>query len=186
MSLKYQDERVALFIDGSNLYSAARSLSFDIDYKRLLNAFKSHGRLIRAFYYTALVEEYSPIKPLIDWLGYNGYSMVTKLAKEYFDDSGNHTIKGNMDIELAVDMLEMAPLLDHIILFSGDGDFRYAIEAVQKKGVRVTIVSTMHSKPPMIADEIRRQADEFVDLYDLKEKICRNLNADKNSTRPTE
>jgi len=181
MSFKYQDERVALFIDGSNLYSAARSLSFDIDYKRLLKTFANHGRLIRAFYYTALVDEYSPIKPLIDWLGYNGYSMVTKSAKEYFDDAGNRTIKGNMDIELAVDMLEMAPLLDHIILFSGDGDFRYAIEAVQKKGVRVTIVSTKHSKPPMIADEIRRQADEFLDLYDLKEQICQNSNTDKNS-----
>ena len=111
----YPEERIALFIDGANLYSAARGLGFDIDYKRLLEVFGTKGRLIRAFYYTALVEdqEYSPIRPLVDWLDYNGYTMVTKPTKEFTDAMGRRRIKGNMDIELAIDMMEMAQHVDH-------------------------------------------------------------------------
>ena len=171
----YSDERIGLFIDGSNLYAAARSLAFDIDYKRLLDVFAEKGRLIRAFYYTALIEdqEYSPIRPLVDWLDYNGYTMVTKPAKEFTDSTGRRKIKGNMDIELAVDIIEMAPVLDHIVLFSGDGDFRRLIEVVQHKGLRVTVVSTVRSQPPMVADELRRQADYFIDLQDLQSEIGR-------------
>jgi uncharacterized LabA/DUF88 family protein len=171
----YPQERIALFIDGANLYAAARSLGFDIDYRRLLQVFADKGHLVRAFYYTALVEdqEYSPIRPLVDWLDYNGYTMVTKPTKEFTDASGRRKIKGNMDIELAIDMMEMAKHLDHIVLFSGDGDFRRLVEAVQRKGVRVTVVSTIRSAPPMVADELRRQADSFVDLMDLSESIAR-------------
>lgn len=171
----YPQERVSLFIDGSNLYAAARALNFDIDYKRLLELFVSKCRLIRAFYYTALVEdqEYSPIRPLIDWLDYNGYTMVTKPTKEFTDASGRRKIKGNMDIELAIDVMEMAEKLDHVVLFSGDGDFRRLVEAVQRKGVRVTVVSTIRSQPPMVADELRRQADNFVELQDLQPSIAR-------------
>ena len=173
--LFYPEERIGLFIDGSNLYSAARSLGFDIDYKRLLDLFGAKGRLIRAFYYTALLDdqEYSPIRPLVDWLDYNGYTMVTKPTKEYTDAAGRRKIKGNMDIELAIDMLDMAQYLDHAVLFSGDGDFRRLVEAVQRKGVRVTVVSTIRSAPPMIADELRRQADNFVELHDLAQSIMR-------------
>lgn len=172
----YPEERVAIFIDGANLYAAAKSLSFDIDYKKLLNFFSDKCRLIRAFYYTALIEdqEYSPIRPLVDWLDYNGYTMVTKPTKEYTDAYGRRKVKGNMDIELAIDVMEMAPHLDHIILFSGDGDFRRLVEAVQRKGLRVTVVSTVRSTPPMIADELRRQADTFVELLDLSPQIARN------------
>ncbi len=168
-------ERVALFIDGSNLYAAARALGFDIDYKRLLDVFQKDGRLIRAFYYTALMEdqEYSPIRPLVDWLDYNGYTMVTKPTKEFTDAAGRRKIKGNMDIELAIDVMEMAPHLDHIVLFSGDGDFRRLVEAVQRKGVRVSVVSTINSSPPMIADELRRQADNFIELSDIQSDIQR-------------
>ena len=171
----YSDERIGLFIDGSNLYAAARSLAFDIDYKRLLDVFANKGRLIRAFYYTALIEdqEYSPIRPLVDWLDYNGYTMVTKPAKEFTDSTGRRKIKGNMDIELAVDIIEMAPVLDHIVLFSGDGDFRRLVEMVQHKGLRVTVVSTVRSQPPMVADELRRQADYFIELQDLQLEIGR-------------
>jgi uncharacterized LabA/DUF88 family protein len=173
--LFYPEERIGLFIDGSNLYSAARALGFDIDYKRLLDLFGAKGRLIRAFYYTALLDEqeYSPIRPLVDWLDYNGYTMVTKPTKEYTDAAGRRKIKGNMDIELAIDVMEMAQHLDHIVLFSGDGDFRRLVEAVQRKGVRVTVVSTIRSAPPMIADELRRQADNFVELQDLAQSIMR-------------
>ena len=172
----YEQERIALFIDGSNLYAAARALGFDIDYKSLLEVFAAQGHLVRAFYYTALIEdqEYSPIRPLVDWLDYNGYTMVTKPTKEYTDSAGRRKIKGNMDIELAIDVLEMAEHLDHIVLFSGDGDFRRLVEAVQRKGVRVTVVSTFRSSPPMVADELRRQADRFVELQDLAPQISRN------------
>jgi uncharacterized LabA/DUF88 family protein len=171
----YPQERIGLFIDGSNLYAAARALNFDIDYKRLLNVFAAKGRMIRAFYYTALVEdqEYSPIRPLIDWLDYNGYTMVTKPTKEFTDASGRRKIKGNMDIELAIDVMEMAEHLDHAVLFSGDGDFRRLVEAVQRRGVRVTVVSTVRSQPPMVADELRRQADTFIELQELQQSIAR-------------
>jgi len=173
----YREERVALFIDGANLYSAARALGFDIDYKRLLGLFQNKARLIRAFYYTALAEdqEYSPIRPLIDWLDYNGYTMVTKPLKEFTDAYGRRKVKGNMDIELAVDLMEMADRTDHVVLFSGDGDFRRLVEAVQRKGVRVSIVSTIRTQPPMIADELRRQADNFIELQDLMPQIQRNI-----------
>src|SRR5687768_5674387 len=171
----YENERVALFIDGANLYSAARALGFDIDYRRLLKVFREKGRLVRAYYYTALVEdqEYSPIRPLIDWLDYNGYTMVTKPTKEFTDAMGRRKIKGNMDIELAIDVLEMAEHLDHVILFSGDGDFRRLVEAVQRRGLRVSVVSTIRSSPPMVADELRRQADNFIELDELSALIAR-------------
>ena len=171
-----ESDRIALFIDGANLYATAKSLGFDIDYKRLLKEFQSRGKLIRAFYYTALVEdqEYSSIRPLIDWLDYNGFAVVTKPAKEFVDALGRRKVKGNMDIELAVDAMEMADHLDHLVLFSGDGDFRSLVEAVQRKGVRVSVVSTNSTQPAMIADELRRQADEFIDLMHLANKIGRD------------
>ena len=171
----YSQEKMAVFIDGANLYAAAKSLAFDIDYKRLLNWISGQSRLVRAFYYTALMEdqEYSPLRPLIDWLDYNGYTMVTKPAKEFTDQLGRRKIKGNMDIELAIDMMEIADHVDHIVLFSGDGDFRRLVESVQRKGVRVTVVSSIRTQPPMVADELRRQADHFIDLSELSEFIER-------------
>jgi uncharacterized LabA/DUF88 family protein len=169
-------QRIALFIDGANLYATTKSLGFDIDYKKLLREFQSKGYLVRAFYYTALVEdqEYSSIRPLIDWLDYNGYRVVTKPTKEFTDSSGRRKVKGNMDIELAIDALELSPHIDHMVLFSGDGDFRSLVEAMQRRGVRVSVVSTVSSQPPMIADELRRQADEFIDLVQLIQKVGRD------------
>ena len=169
-------ERIALFIDGANLYASAKALGFDIDYKRLLKEFQAKGRLIRAFYYTALVDdqEYSSIRPLVDWLDYNGYSVVTKPTKEFVDSTGRRKVKGNMDIELAVNAMEMADHVDLMVLFSGDGDFRSLVEALQRKGVRVAVVSTVSTQPPMVADELRRQADEFIDLAHLMPRIGRD------------
>ena len=171
----YRDERLALFIDGSNLYAAAKALGFDIDYKLLRAEFMRRGKLLRAFYYTALLEndEYSPIRPLVDWLHYNGFHMVTKPAKEYTDTMGRRKVKGNMDIELTVDAMELAPHVDHVVLFSGDGDFKPLLEALQRKGVRVSVVSTIRSQPPMISDELRRQADNFIELDELRDVIGR-------------
>ena len=172
----YPTERIALFIDGANLYATAKSLAFDIDYKRLLAMFRSKGMLVRALYYTALAEEqeYSSIRPLIDWLDYNGYTVVTKATKEFIDATGRRKVKGNMDIELAVDAMELAEHIDQMVLFSGDGDFRSLVEAMQRRGVRVTVISTIASQPPMIADELRRQADVFTDLAELQSKLGRD------------
>ncbi len=166
----YPTERIALFIDGANLYATAKALGFDIDYKRLLTVFGAKGQLVRALYYTALAEEqeYSSIRPLIDWLDYNGYTMVTKPTKEFIDAAGRRKIKGNMDIELAVDAMELSEHLDHVVLFSGDGDFRSLVEALQHKGKRVSVVSTLATSPPMVADELRRQADQFIELSQLQ------------------
>ncbi len=171
----YKEERIALFIDGANLYSAARALAFDIDYKKLLDLFAKQGRLIRAYYYTTLVEdqEYSPIRPLIDWLDYNGYTMVTKPVREYTDSMGRRKTKGSIDIDLTIDALGLADSIDHMMIFSGDGDYRRLVEEVQRKGVRVTVVSTIRSQPPMVADELRRQADNFIELMELAPHIQR-------------
>ena len=171
-------DRIALFIDGANLYATARSLGFDIDYRRLLKDYQARGQLVRAFYYTALVEdqEYSSIRPLIDWLDYNGFTVVTKPVKEFTDAAGRRKVKGNMDIELAVDAMELAPFINHMVLFSGDGDFRSLVEAMQRKGVRVSVVSTVTTQPPMVADDLRRQADEFIDLVNIQSRIGRDIN----------
>ncbi len=168
-------QKIALFIDGANLYATTKTLGFDIDYRLLLKEYQGKGLLVRAFYYTALVEdqEYSSIRPLIDWLDYNGYRVVTKPTKEFTDSAGRRKVKGNMDIELAIDALELAPYIDHMVLFSGDGDFRSLVEALQRRGVRVSVVSTVATQPPMIADELRRQADEFIDLTQLINRIGR-------------
>jgi len=181
----YPNDRIALFIDGANLYSAAKSLNFDVDYKKLLDEFRKRGVLVRAYYYTAIIEDqdYSPLRPLVDWLDYNGFTMVTKAAKRYTEyATGVTRTKGNMDIEIAVDMMEICGHVDHMVLFSGDGDFRRLVEAVQRKGVRVTVVSTVKSQPPMASDDLRRQADTFVDLVDLSTLIGRP--ARPSSERP--
>ena len=172
-----RSDRIALFIDGANLHATARTLGFEIDYKRLLREFEGRGCLLRAFYYTAIIEdqEYSSIRPLTDWLSYNGYTVVTKAVKEFTDASGRRKFKGNMDVELAVDAMELADQVDQMVLFSGDGDFRSLIEAVQRRGVRVTVISTISSQPPMIADELRRQTDVFTDLLELRSSLAREL-----------
>ena len=168
-------EKIALFIDGANLYAASKSLGFDIDYRKLLKAFQKRGYLLRAYYYTALIEdqEYSSIRPLIDWLDYNGYKVITKPAKEFTDSMGRRKIKGNMDIELAIDAMEQSETVDHLVICSGDGDFTTLVEALQRRGRKVSVISTMATQPPMIADDLRRQADHFIDLVSLKAEIGR-------------
>jgi uncharacterized LabA/DUF88 family protein len=172
----YQDERTALFIDGANLYATAKALQFDIDYRKLLTYFRDRCRLLRALYFTALVDdvEYSPIRPLIDWLDYNGFRVVTKPAKVFTDATGLRKVKGNMDIEIAIHMMQLAGTLDHIVLFSGDGDFRSLVEAVQNNGRRVSVVSSLQTRPAMVADDLRRQADQFVEIGELRADIGRD------------
>lgn len=167
--------RTAVFIDGANLYATTKLLGFDVDFKKLHNVYEGEG-LVRIGYYTATFEdgEYASIRPLIDWLDYNGFDVVTKPAKEYHDNQGRRKVKGNLDVELTVDALELAPHIDRFVLYSGDGDFVHLLRALKRRGVRVTVVSTVQSQPPMCADELRRQADEFIDLAKLVEKIGRD------------
>lgn len=171
-----QREKIALFIDGANLYATSRSIGFDIDYRKLLKFFGKEAYLLRAYYYTALIEdqEYSSIRPLIDWLDYNGYRVVTKPTKEFTDSMGRRKVKGNMDIELAIDALDLVGTVDHFVLFSGDGDFRCLVESLQRKGRKVSVISTVSTQPPMIADDLRRQADHFIDLVTLRKEIGRD------------
>jgi uncharacterized LabA/DUF88 family protein len=180
--MKSRANKLALLINGASLHAASKALGFDIDYKLLLKEFQSRGTVLRALYYTAIVEdqEYSSIRPLIDWLDYNGYTVVSKATKEFIDASGRRKVKGNMHIELAVDAMELAKHVDQIVLFSGDGDFRSLIEAVQRRGVQVTVISTISSHPPMIADELRRQADVFIDLIELQSKLGRARTSDRS------
>lgn len=168
-------ERLGLFIDGVHLYGASRNLGFDVDYKNLLVFFRRQARLVRASYYTALLEndEYSPLRPLVDWLGYNGYCVVTKPAREYTDANGRRRVRGDIAVEMAVDVLTLAPRLDHAVILAGDGDLRRMMEAAQQQGLRVSVLSTIRTQPAMIADELRRQADQFIDLSDLAADIIR-------------
>jgi len=171
----HEEDRFAIMIDGPNFYQSARALGLDIDYRSLLDTFAQSARLVRASYYTALLDDqdYSPIRPLVDWLDYNGYNVVTKPLKEFTDAAGRRKFKGNMQIELAVDAMEISQHLDHIVLLSGDGEFCRLIEALQRKGLRVTVVSTIRTEPPMIAGELRRQADTFLELQELGPFIAR-------------
>jgi uncharacterized LabA/DUF88 family protein len=168
-------EKIALFIDGENLHLTAKALGFDLDYRKLLEEFQNRGTVLRAIYYTAIVadqEQQSSIRPLVDWLDYNGFTVISKSAKEHVDASGRRKVKGNMHVELAVDAMALAKQLDEMVLFSGNGDFQPVVEAVQRRGVRVTVVSTIATSPAMAADELRRQADSFVDLVDLRSKCA--------------
>ena len=175
-------EKVVLFIDGANLYATSKAIGIDIDYRRLLSEFQSKSYLLRAYYYTALVEdqEYSSIRPLIDWLDYNGFTVVTKPVKEFTDAAGRRKIKGNMDIELTVDALEMSAYYDHLVLFSGDGDFTALVAALQRRGKRVTVASTLTTPTPMISDDLRRQADFFLDVAELAKTVGRTPPAERH------
>lgn len=168
-------ERTFAFIDGPNLHATVRALGFEIDYRKLLEHLRQQGHLIRVLYYTAIVEdqEFSTFRPLADWLDYNGYTMVTKPARGYTDSTGRRRFRTSMDVELAVDAMRLADKADHIILFSGEQSFASLVAALQQKGKRVTVISTIETQPAMVADELRRQADHFLDIDTLQEKIAR-------------
>ncbi|AEG57971.1 NYN domain-containing protein [Sinorhizobium meliloti] len=168
-------EKIALFIDGPSLFSASRSLGFEIDYRRVLEAFRRRGYLLRVYLYTAVIEDdaHKSMRSWIDWLDYNGYQVVTKVAVKFTDFAGQQKIKGNMALELAIDAMEQASNVDHLVIVTGDSVFLALVEAIQRKGRKVSIVSTMLSRPPMVADDLRRQADHFIDLATLQHEIAR-------------
>jgi uncharacterized LabA/DUF88 family protein len=183
------DDKTAILIDGANLYKTAKTLGFDIDYKSLLTRTRRETRLVRASYYTTMQEDpdadYSPLRPLVDFLDYNGFNMVTKPARSFVGQDGQRRFRGSTDIELAVDMVMMAPKLDCIVLFTGNGDFRHAIQRTQEQGCRVVCVSTVKTSPPLASDDIRRAADQFVDLTELEDVIARK-SAPRRDARPDE
>lgn len=176
----HPQDRVGLFIDGANFYGASKALGLEIDYKALLAWASEQSRLVRAFYYTTLFDDYefSPIRPLVDWLEYNGFTIITKAAREYVDAHGNKRVKGNVDIDIAIDMLEMSDRLDHAVLFSGDGCFCPLVEAVQRRGIKVSVISTLKTDRAMVSDDLRRQADQFIDLMDISDKIGKQASGD--------
>jgi uncharacterized LabA/DUF88 family protein len=171
----YQNERIAIFIDGVNLHGMSKALSFDIDFKKLRDSFAKKGRLMHARYYTTILEseDFSPIKPLVDWLDYNGYIVSSKLARDFTDGSGRRKVKGTMNVEMAVDALTLSANIDHLVLISGDGELRSAVEALQRQGVRVSVCSSLKTNPPMVSDDLRRQADHFIEFADLEETVGR-------------
>lgn len=169
----YKDEKMAAFIDGAYLYTISRNLDFDIDYKKLLGWMHERSHLVRANYYTLLFEDqdYSPVKPLVDWLDYNGFTMVTKTARE---ESGSRRRRSSIDVDLAVDAMDLADHIDHVLLFVGDSDYRKLIEVLRSKGVRVSVFGTIRTGSPLVADELRRMADFFYEMEDLIEVIGRD------------
>jgi len=178
--------KIALFIDGENLHLTARALGFDLDYRKLLKEFQG-GSTVRALYYTAIAEDQeqpSAVRQLTDWLDYNGFSIVSKSTKEYVDANGRRRVRGSrFHVDLTVDAMALAEQLDEMVLFSGDGAFRPVVKAVQRRGVRVTVVSTIATTRPMIADELRRQADCFIDLVDLRGRLGRGISDRATSRR---
>jgi uncharacterized LabA/DUF88 family protein len=172
--------KTALFIDGLNLHFTAKALGFDVDFKSLLAEFEKRCTLVRAYYYTTIFEDAgynSTIRPVTDWLSYNGFTVITKSATEHSDGEGRRAFKRNIGVELSVDAIEIARYVDQIVLFSGDGDFRRLVQALQSKGCQVTVVSSLRTSNPMIAGELRRQADEFVELDTLRPIIGRTLSS---------
>jgi uncharacterized LabA/DUF88 family protein len=173
--MKDRKGKLALLIDGVKFHATAKALGFEIDFRKLLEEFGRRGTLFRAFYCTPLMDdlEYCAVRPLVDWLDYNGYMVVTKPAKEFIDITGRRRIKANTDVDLAVCAMDIADHVDEIVLCSGDGGFRPLVAALQRRGVRVTVVSTLVGEPSIAADELRRQADIFIELADLKPQIAR-------------
>lgn len=171
----YKDENLALFIDGPNFYATTRALQFDVDYKRLLDTFQTKGRLLRASYFTPLAdtEDHVAIRPLVDWMQYNGWNVVTKPAKVFEGEDGRKRTKGNTDIEMAVAVMKLAPAIAHAVLFTGNRDFAPLVGFLQERGTRVTVASSTRTAPPMISDDLRRQADAFIELDTLRDAIAR-------------
>ena len=181
------ESRLAVFVDGPSLYYSARALGFDVDFRRLLSWCNQQGSLLRAHYYTTIFEEreYQNTRPLIDWLDYNGFTVKAKSVSEHDDGEGARRYRRNLSIEIAVDAIEIARHVDALMLFSGDGDLRPAVEAIQRRGVITSVVSTIRSQPPMLADELRRQADRVYDLHDLQKEFGRAIRHSDNSIQQT-
>lgn len=169
-------ETTYLLIDGVALHHASRANGISVDFKRLLQWLRERTRLVRAIYFTALVEEDDEVisvKPLVDWLDYNGYMTVTKAARIYSNEDGTRRVKGSMNVEIAMMMAELAGIAEHIVLASGDADLIPAVKYVQQRGSRVSVISTLHSRPPCVSDDLRRQTDDYIDIVSIEKHVAR-------------
>lgn len=158
-----------MLIDGPSIYQICRSLDVEIDYQALRSIFADAGYLVQARYYTTILNDqlYSPLRPLIDWLSYNGFIVVTRTMKAGQDSEQCRRLDHGIVVALAVDAIEISSRLDHVILFTGNGDFLRLVQLLQRRTVRTTVVGTVNGPSSMSSDELRRQADTFVDLRAL-------------------
>jgi len=155
--------RVAIFIDGSNLFHAALQLGIDIDYSKLLCRLTAGSRLLRSFFYTGVDRTNEKQQSFLLWMRRNGYRVFAKDLIQFPDGSK----KADLDVEIAVDMVALSAYYDTAILVSGDGDLTYAVEAVSYRGARVEVVSLRS----MASDSLINVADLFIDLDTIKEDI---------------
>jgi uncharacterized LabA/DUF88 family protein len=163
-------KRIGIFIDGSNLYWSAKVLGFRVDFTKILKFYKDQGEVTHAFYFTALPPKdvQSELRRMIDFIDYNGWTVIQKETKQYLNADGASKLKGNMDVEIAVHVGEVAPFITDLVLFSGDGDFRVLLESIQRRyGIHTTVVSARS----LVADALRRQSHEFKDLSDLRSQF---------------
>lgn len=180
--LFYQDEPTALLIDGKNFYSTACALDITVDWKLLHQEISRQCRLMQALYFTTLPKgedehDHIAAKPTLDWMEYNGWTVCTKPGRAFVDHDGRRKIKGNTDVELAVAAMKLTPHVGHIVLCTGKADYVPLVAYLQETGTRVTVLSSKAVSPPMIADDLRRKADDFIDLDDMRTTICRAIAA---------
>lgn len=157
--------KVAIFIDGNNLFHAARAVGVEIDYAKLLDLLRGDEMLLRAFFYTGVDQQAERQQGFLLWMRRNGYRVVEKELKTFADG----TKKANLDVEIAVDMLSLADKYDTAILVSGDEDFSYAVNAVAYKGVRVEVAGFRSNTSPRLIDV----ADRFIELDSLISEISK-------------
>lgn len=170
----HQDERLAIFIDGQHLFSASRNLGFDVDYRNFLECFRKKGKVIRAYYYAVHVDngEYSPLKPLTDWLAYNGYALSMRTTTEHTDSQGRRRIP-HTDLEMLADMFGIADHVDHMVIVTGNGGYCRGVSLIQQRGVRVSVLSSIKTDSPMLSDDLRRTCDQFIELQEIKSEFTR-------------
>jgi len=169
----YKNEALAIIIDGASIHSASQSVDLQIDWHTFLTEFQNRGHLIRAIYATPIFEdegEHNPLRPLIDWLDYNGFTTITRTARKEADDNGRFRIKnGNIHVDVTLAAIRLAKKADHIVLFSGDGSYEPLVKELKRMNVRVSVCCAKKSA----ADGLRRNADEFIDLEDIRGLVGR-------------
>jgi uncharacterized LabA/DUF88 family protein len=169
--------RVAVFIDGNNLFHAARFHNIDLDYNKLLRVLLGDGRLLRAFFYTGVDAGAERQQGFLLWMRRNGFRVVQKELKTFYDG----TRKANLDVEIAVDMLSLAGKYDTAVLVSGDEDFVYAVNAVAYKGCRVEVAGFRSNTAPKLIDV----ADFFIDLGEIAELVRKDVSQEERYEVPS-
>lgn len=172
----YNTERIGLFIDGYSLYQTVRAMDLRIDYKALRDLFASKGRLNRVQYFATVndhdPDEFNPQRKTFDWLQYNGFDVQTIQTRSFTGSDGEIQYRGNASVLMTCYALKHAEHLDHVVILTGNADFAPLITALQERGTRVTMVSTIKNGS-LCSDQLRRSADDFIDLEDLRQQISK-------------